>query len=84
MTVVGREEQIGVVFRPRYKREYGLSRKERFTISVAMPRNFLLLLLPLLLAATLGLAQPAVFNATLDGYDYPYPVETLPLSCRGF
>ncbi|ALW86028.1 alpha/beta hydrolase [Hymenobacter sedentarius] len=48
-----------------------------------MPRYFLLLLFPLLLAATSASAQPTVLNATLDGYNYPYPVKTLPLKLEG-
>ncbi|MCC3152461.1 alpha/beta hydrolase [Hymenobacter sp. BT770] len=48
-----------------------------------MPRSFLLLLFLLLLASTSASAQPAVLNATLDGYDYPYPVKTLPLKLEG-
>ncbi|MFC7668655.1 alpha/beta fold hydrolase [Hymenobacter humi] len=47
-----------------------------------MPR-FLLLLLPLLLVAASASAQPAVLNAILDGYEYPFPVKVLPLKLEG-
>lgn len=44
-------------------------------------------LLFLLVSVTLGYAQsvavPAVLNATLDGYAYPYPVRRLPLRLEG-
>jgi len=33
-----------------------------------------------LLLTTAASAQPAVLNATLDGYEYPYPVKVLPLT----
>lgn len=48
-----------------------------------LPRFLLLLLLPLWLAASLASAQPAPLNATLDGYEYPFPVKTLPLKIEG-
>ncbi|WP_426062112.1 alpha/beta fold hydrolase [Hymenobacter sp. B1770] len=48
-----------------------------------MLRFFLLLLLPLLLASTAGQAQTAPLNATLDGYEYPFPVKILPLKLEG-
>ena len=41
--------------------------------------SFLLLLLPLQLLAQ----TPPRLNATLDGYEYPYPVKTLPLKLEG-
>ncbi len=44
-----------------------------------------LLLFFLLFAAVPGLAQtpPSAFNATLDGYSYPFPVQVLPLKLEG-
>jgi pimeloyl-ACP methyl ester carboxylesterase len=48
-----------------------------------MPRFLLLLLLPLLLAAPAAPAQTAPLNATLDGYEYPFPVRYLPLRMEG-
>jgi pimeloyl-ACP methyl ester carboxylesterase len=47
-----------------------------------MPRFLLLLLWPLLLAAP-SLAQNVPLNATLDGYEYPFPVKVLPLKLEG-
>ena len=47
-----------------------------------MPR-FLLLLMFLLLAAPAAPAQTAPLNATLDGYEYPFPVRYLPLKLEG-
>jgi pimeloyl-ACP methyl ester carboxylesterase len=40
-------------------------------------------LLFLLLCATVAVAQQAPLNATLDGYDYPFPVKILPLKLEG-
>ncbi|WP_092668579.1 alpha/beta fold hydrolase [Hymenobacter arizonensis] len=48
-----------------------------------MLRYFLLLLWPLLLTATTSHAQTAPLNATLDGYEYPFPVKILPLKIEG-
>lgn len=48
-----------------------------------MSRFLLLLLVPLLLAATPSAAQNASLNATLDGYEYPFPVKYLPLKLEG-
>ncbi|MDO7847706.1 alpha/beta hydrolase [Hymenobacter sp. M29] len=48
-----------------------------------MPRFLLFLLLPLLLAGTAAPAQTAPLNATLDGYEYPFPVKVLPLKIEG-
>lgn len=48
-----------------------------------MPRFLLLLLLPLLLATTAAPAQTTPINATLDGYEYPFPVRYLPLKLEG-
>jgi pimeloyl-ACP methyl ester carboxylesterase len=48
-----------------------------------MTRFLLLLLLPLLLAATAAPAQTAPLNATLDGYEYPFPVHYLLLKLEG-
>lgn len=43
----------------------------------------LLLLLFTAAAATAQTAPPARLNATLDGYEYPYPVRYLPLTIEG-
>lgn len=48
-----------------------------------MPRFFLLLLGFLLVCITPGYAQTAALNATLDGYEYPFPVRILPLKIVG-
>jgi pimeloyl-ACP methyl ester carboxylesterase len=49
-----------------------------------MSRFFLLLLGGLLLGATAASAQSlAPLNATLDGYEYPFPVKILPLKLEG-
>ncbi|MCI1187378.1 alpha/beta hydrolase [Hymenobacter sp. DH14] len=49
-----------------------------------MLRFLMLLLLPLLLAITTTQAQtPPMLNATLDGYEYPFPVRYLPLKLEG-
>ncbi|MBJ6109300.1 alpha/beta hydrolase [Hymenobacter sp. BT523] len=48
-----------------------------------MLRFLLLLVLPLLLAGAPASAQMAPLNATLDGYDYPFPVRVLPLRIEG-
>jgi pimeloyl-ACP methyl ester carboxylesterase len=47
--------------------------------------KFLLLLLTVFssLAASAQTAVPAALNATLDGYEYPYPVRYLPLKLEG-
>ena len=53
-------------------------------ISLAMPRFLLFLLLPLLLSASSASAQlQPTLNATLDGYEYPFPVKILPLKLEG-
>ncbi|MBF9237599.1 alpha/beta hydrolase [Hymenobacter sp. BT683] len=44
-----------------------------------MPRFVFLLLCPVLLVATTLQAQNSTLNATLDGYEYPFPVRKLPL-----
>lgn len=48
-------------------------------------KNLLLIVFLLLegLVAAAQPAMPAVLNATLDGYDYPYPVKYLPLRLEG-
>jgi pimeloyl-ACP methyl ester carboxylesterase len=48
-----------------------------------MSRFLLLLLLPWLLATTGAAAQTGPLNATLDGYEYPFPVKFLPLKVEG-
>jgi len=50
-----------------------------------MCRYFFLLLSFLLLTAAPGVAQttPSALNATLDGYEYPFPVKLLPLKLEG-
>ncbi|TGE28913.1 alpha/beta fold hydrolase [Hymenobacter metallicola] len=47
-----------------------------------MFRLLVVLLLTLLLTRP-GAAQPSVLNATLDGYEYPFPVKYLPLKLEG-
>ncbi|WP_400191194.1 alpha/beta fold hydrolase [Hymenobacter sp. B81] len=44
--------------------------------------SLVLLLASLLMPASLA-AQPTALNATLDGYEYPYPVRYLPLRLEG-
>ncbi|QNH60654.1 alpha/beta fold hydrolase [Hymenobacter sediminicola] len=44
-----------------------------------MPRLFLLLLTLLLVRTSLAQTAPTSLNATLDGYEYPFPVRQLPL-----
>ena len=54
------------------------------SISFAMPRFLLFFLLPLLLSASSASAQlQPTLNATLDGYEYPFPVKILPLKLEG-
>ena len=54
------------------------------TMLFAMPRLLRLwLLLWPLTAALAATAQPAPLNATLDGYEYPFPVKMLPLRLEG-
>ena len=50
-----------------------------------MFRCFFLLLFLVVLAARPGFAQsvPPALNATLDGYEYPFPVQMLPLKLEG-
>ena len=53
-------------------------------ISFAMPRFLLFLLLSMLLSASSASAQlQPTLNATLDGYEYPFPVKILPLKLEG-
>ena len=48
-----------------------------------MPRLFLLLLSLLLIRTGFAQTTPASLNATLDGYEYPFPVRQLPLKLEG-
>ena len=48
-----------------------------------MFRFLLPLFWPLLLAPTVVPAQTAALNATLDGYEYPFPVKIVPLKLEG-
>ena len=48
-----------------------------------MPRLFLLLLSLLLIRTGFVQTTPASLNATLDGYEYPFPVRQLPLKLEG-
>jgi len=49
----------------------------------SLPRFLLFLLLPLWLMTSYAFAQQGPLNATLDGYDYPFPVKILPLTLEG-